>query len=73
MESLEACAGPPAIYFSTRNPPVGATALAILGKFLINFVSALAKKNSHSRGLLYVVAVCLRPETETIGTTSEAK
>ena len=47
--------------------------LAILGKFLINFTSGLAKKITQSRGLLCVVAVCLRPKTEPTGTTSEAK
>jgi len=50
--------------------------LADLGEswqILVNFASGLAKKFTHSRGLLCVVAVCLRPNTETNGTTSEAK
>ena len=69
--------------FFTPETPVGATALAVigrylrilanLGKFLINFTSGLAKKITQSRGLLCVVAVCLRPKTEPTGTTSEAK
>jgi len=68
MESLEACAGPPAIYPSTPETPVGARALANLGKSW----QWLGNKKKHSRGLeqVYTAGYGRLPFASGLGTVA---